>query len=65
MTLGTAAVLAVVIAMVVLAIRSIIKDKKAGKGCGSCPGGCSCHSGTSCGSGSCAMNKIEEMHNNI
>ena len=41
--MGTAVVLAGLLIVVGFAIRSIVKDKKEGKGCGSCPGGCSCH----------------------
>lgn len=40
----------VVLALVLLAARSIWRDKKQGKSCGSCPGGCSGCSGCSAGS---------------
>ena len=40
--MGTFIVLLVVIAMVFLAIRKSYKDKKSGKTCASCSGGCSC-----------------------
>lgn len=40
----------VVLALVLLAVRSIWRDKKQGRSCGSCPGGCSGCSG--CGAGS-------------
>ena len=39
----------VVLALVLLAVRSIWRDKKQGRSCGSCPGGCSGCSG--CGAG--------------
>lgn len=46
--LSTIIILLLVIGAAVLAIRAIIRDKKAGKACGSCPGGChGCHG--SCG----------------
>ena len=50
--LSTIIILLLVIGAAVLAIRSIIRDKKAGKGCGACPGGChGCH-------GSCGGNDL-------
>lgn len=36
--MGTASVLAVVILIVALAVRSLYKDKKSGKSCAGCPG---------------------------
>ncbi len=39
----------VVLALVLWAVRSIWRDKKQGRSCGSCPGGCSGCSG--CGAG--------------
>ena len=46
--LSTIIILLIVIAAVCLAVRTIIHDRKAGKGCGACPGGChGCHG--SCG----------------
>ena len=38
--LSTIIILLIVIAAVCLAIRSIIRDRKARKGGGACPGGC-------------------------
>ena len=46
--LSTIIILLIVIAAVCLAVHTIIRDRKAGKGCGACPGGChGCHG--SCG----------------
>lgn len=51
MNLPTILVILVLAIAVVLAVRSIVKDKKKG-GCSGCPGGCSC-SGHSHGGGCC------------
>ena len=43
--MGTFIVLLILIAVVFLAIRKIYKDKKSGKTCASCSGGCDCGCG--------------------
>lgn len=43
--LSTIAIGLVVLLLIFLAMRSIWRDKKQGKSCGSCPGGCSGCSG--------------------
>ena len=43
--MGTFIVLLILIAIVFLAIRKIYKDKKSGKTCASCSGGCDCGCG--------------------
>ena len=43
--MGTFIVLLILIAIVFLAIRKIYKDKKSGKTCASCSGGCDCGGG--------------------
>ncbi len=54
--LSTIIILLIVIAAVCLAIRSIIRDRKAGKGCGACPGGChGCHGG-------CGGHEVGQTH---
>lgn len=49
MNLPTIIIVLVLAAAVVLAVRSVIKNRKKG-GCSGCPGGCSCsgHSGGCC-----------------
>ena len=42
MNAGTILVLLVLLCIVGLVVRKIVKDKKAGKTCGSCSGNCSC-----------------------
>lgn len=49
MNLSTLIVLLIVVGIVALVIRTMIHDKKTGKGCGGCNGGCAgcgggCHS---------------------
>lgn len=39
--MGTVIVLLVLLAAVFFAVRSIVRDKKSGKACSSCGGGCS------------------------
>ncbi len=51
MNIGTLIVLAILILISLLAIRSIVKDRKKGKGCSSCPSSSFC-------SGKC---KIDSM----
>ena len=46
--LSTIAIGLVVLLLIFLAMRSIWRDKKQGKSCGSCPGGCSGGGGDSC-----------------
>ena len=54
--LSTIIILLIVIAAVCLAIRSIIRDRKEGKGCGACPGGChGCHGG-------CGGHEVGQTH---
>lgn len=54
--LSTIIILLIVIAAVCLAIRSIIRDRKSGKGCGACPGGChGCHGG-------CGGHEVGQTH---
>ena len=54
--LSTIIILLIVIAAVCLAIRSIIRDRKAGTGCGACPGGChGCHGG-------CGGHEVGQTH---
>ena len=54
--LSTIIILLIVIAAVCLAVRSIIRDRKAGKGCGACPGSChGCH-------GSCGGHELGQNH---
>ena len=54
--LSTIIILLIVIAAVCLAIRSIIRDRKAGKDCGACPGGChGCHGG-------CGGHEVGQTH---
>ena len=54
--LSTIIILLIVIAAVCLAIRSIIRARKAGKGCGACPGGChGCHGG-------CGGHEVGQTH---
>ena len=54
--LSTIIILLIVIAAVCLAIRSIIRDRKAGKGWGACPGGChGCHGG-------CGGHEVGQTH---
>ena len=42
MNLGTMVVLAILVCVVALVLNKMYKDKKAGKTCSSCGGGCSC-----------------------
>ena len=45
MNLPTLVIVLVLLAAVILAVRSIVRDRKKG-GCSGCPGGCSCGSHT-------------------
>jgi|GEM_PF-1181338 len=47
--LGTVIVALAVITLMVLAVRSLIRDKKSGKGCPGCPGCSGCSGGSCCG----------------
>ncbi len=54
--LSTIVISLILIGVVCLIIRTMIRDRKAGKGCGGCPGGChSCH-------GSCGGHEISQGH---
>lgn len=44
MNAGTIIVLLIVVGVVALVIRKIVRDKKSGKTCSSCGGGCGCDS---------------------
>ena len=49
MTLGDILVLGVLVLVIGLVVRSMIRDKKRGKCCGSCSGCSACHSCAGCG----------------
>ncbi len=62
--LGTICILLLVIVLAGLALRSILKDKKSGKG--SCGGNCSaCHGSCAPGGGSCTHGSDREIRKMI